>query len=1019
MPMKSLQNIYRKACIRLALPENARLVEDSGLFDGAFYLAKNGDVARAGIPPLRHYLLRGAYEGRDPHPFFISAYYQAQHRHLLHTGENPLIHYIQQGDKLGCRPNPFFDPCYYRTRLETQDEPKKTSLQHYLSAGDKRVPTCSILGKEALQVISEEDILKSGCWLKTALASLQERIIFEEWVKKYDEIDDAAQSALRDIAARLDKSDIKIHFLIVNDRDPAALDKTITSLKEQLLSNWDCFIDNPNPVSSDLSVDTGNISPLLEQSPQTGKRVFLGILRSGTTLAPHYTTLITQHLLENTAAKLIFCDEDTIESDGTRSDPVFKPEWDNLLACQTDLFGSGGLIDLRAISSKPQRHLGSWEEYQDFLRAHAVTIERDETIHVPYLIAHNRPGHSWNTRNPKKVDVIGVCSRWTKSLKEAPEDCQEGLFSEKVSIIILTKDRLDLLRPCVESIERTCSTTGLLYEVVIVDNGSSDEQTLEFLNLLRTKDRYHILHSPGPFNFSKLNNAATSSTTSEYLCFLNNDVEFTEPGWLEALRTFARCSRVGAVGTVLRYDDGSVQHGGVVLGVADLAAHSFVGSFSEKPHYMNLLNYAHECSAVTAACLMVRRSLFESVAGFDEEHLAVNFNDVDLCLKLKRAGYRNVVLPLIGIIHHESKTRSTEGSLNHRSKILAAEAEIMRERWSREIDSDCNYNPNLSLNPIPYQLAFPPRLRRFGIDPVSNTNEEFHSQGRSARLNIYSDHSNHARALMATHTTASVSLLSSGLPVGLSVIILNKDAPNFIIPLLEQLRREESAFAADRLGFEVIIGDTGTSDKKTLSAYRDLPENFTVVSELSYHFSRCNNLLEESARFQTVLFMNNDIILPSDGRALHTGYQYLNSDDSTGILGAVMAFPNGSIQHMGCMFLKDQEVWGLPYHINAGRHQKSADTPQAATYPAVTGAFLMMQRELFRLAGRFDQDYKAECQDVALCLQAHRLGYRSTCVNLGPIVHIENGTRPKGEEHWGDRRRFLRHFGAYIRGCGL
>ncbi len=1018
LSMKSPRNIYRKARIRLALRENARLVEGSGLFDASFYLGKYRDVAQAGVPPLRHFLLRGAHEGRDPHPFFISAFYQAQNRHLLGTVENPLIHYIREGDKLGCRPNPFFDPGYYRTTVEPQSASETTTLQHYLSKGNRMIPTCSTLEQEILQLISAEDIDKSGCWLKAALATLQDRMLFQEWLEKYDKIDDAAQSALRDLATRLDKSDIKIHFLIVNDGGPASLDRTVTSLNEQLLSNWDCFIAS-NPGSSDRSADRRALSSFLEESPRTGERVFFGILRSGTTLAPHYTTLITQHLIENAGAKLLFCDEDTIESDGTRSDPVFKPAWDNLLASQTDLLGPGGLIELRTISSKPKRDLSSWDEYQDFIRANAVPIERDDTVHLPYLLAHNPPACSWNKRNPGKVDVIEVCNRWTRSLKEASEDTQEAPLSEKVSIIILTKDRLDLLRPCLDSIEKTCSTTGLFYEVIIVDNGSSEVETLAFFDHIRTKDRYRILHIPGPFNFSKLNNAATSSATGDYICFLNNDVEFTEPHWLDALLTFARCSRVGAVGTVLHYDDGTVQHGGVVLGAADLAAHSFVGSVSEKPHYMNLLNYARECSAVTAACLMIKRSIFEAVGGFDDEHLAVNFNDVDLCLKIIKAGYRNVVLPLAGIVHHESKTRSTEGSLTHRNKLLEAEAQIMRDRWSKEIESDSCYNPNLSLTPIPYQLASPPRLSRLAGNSVSNRNQEFHSLGRSPRLNIYSDHSNHARALMAANIPASAGPLSSDLPAGLSVIVLNKDAPNFIIPLLEQLRREESAFAANGLGFEVIIGDTGTSDRKTLSAYRDLPKNFPVVRELNYHFSRCNNLLEESARFQTVLFMNNDIILPNDGRALLRGYQDINSDDSTGILGAVMAFPNGSIQHMGCLFLKDQELWGLPYHINGGRNLKSVVIPQAATYPAVTGAFLMMQRELFRLAGRFDPDYKAECQDVALCLQAHRLGYRARCVNLGAIVHIENGTRPKGEEHWGDRRRFLRHFGAYIRGCGL
>jgi GT2 family glycosyltransferase len=247
------------------------------------------------------------------------------------------------------------------------------------------------------------------------------------------------------------------------------------------------------------------------------------------------------------------------------------------------------------------------------------------------------------------------------------------------------------------------------------------------------------------------------------------------------------------------------------------------------------------------------------------------------------------------------------------------------------------------------------------------------------------------------------------------VLVLNRDAPDLIVPLVAQLTAQRAAFASQGLGFELLIGDTGSTHPDVLALYANLPAGTTVVGGMRYNFSRCNNALEMAAAFDTVLFLNNDVILPADGETLLRGYRALATTPGLGVLGSVLFYPDGSIQHMGCELLDTPQLWGLPYHVNTRTRIPAASLPRLATYPGVTGAFLMIRRRLFRQLGCFDPLYAAECQDIALCLEARRLGFGTACADLGPIVHIENATRPKGEENWSDRQRFLRKYGALIR----
>jgi GT2 family glycosyltransferase len=255
-----------------------------------------------------------------------------------------------------------------------------------------------------------------------------------------------------------------------------------------------------------------------------------------------------------------------------------------------------------------------------------------------------------------------------------------------VSIIVPTKNKFRLLRRCLESIEQR-STYGN-YEIIVVDNGSTQPAARKYLDSIRKKPNHKVLSFDQPFNYSRLNNFAAEHARGQFLLFLNNDTEVITPDWLEEMIGHAQYAEVGAVGAKLIYADGRVQHGGIILGIGDIAAHAFYGVKSSELGYMGLAQVVRNCSAVTAACMMIHRSLFEEVGGFDES-LAVVFNDIDLCLRLREKGHVNVYSPHAVLYHYEGSTRGRNQPEN--------DTHIFVGKWSSLLTScDPFYNPNLS-----------------------------------------------------------------------------------------------------------------------------------------------------------------------------------------------------------------------------------------------------------------------------------------------------------------------------------
>ena len=276
--------------------------------------------------------------------------------------------------------------------------------------------------------------------------------------------------------------------------------------------------------------------------------------------------------------------------------------------------------------------------------------------------------------------------------------------SSLLSIIIPTKDKVTLLKNCIKSI-KTCNC-GISYELLIINNNSKKRGTLNYLENLEKNysNEIKVIDYKGNFNYSKINNYAFNFAKGNVMLFLNNDVEFLSPNWGYELFSNAIRPRIGCVGSKLLYPNKTIQHAGVVLGIHNSAGHSHKYFRSNDNGYQNRISLSHEVSAVTGACMAVSKEKFRKIGMFDEKLFKVNFNDVDLCLKLMEQGYRNLYIPEVIAIHHESATRSV--TKRHQSLSSDFEKLMLKRRWKKFLENDPLYSQYLTLLDENFSLSY-------------------------------------------------------------------------------------------------------------------------------------------------------------------------------------------------------------------------------------------------------------------------------------------------------------------------
>ena len=473
------------------------------------------------------------------------------------------------------------------------------------------------------------------------------------------------------------------------DAPPALLDASIRSAVDQSYDRWELRVAARPPRSAEVErlaaawvekdarvhIDGAGASPI----PFGGAGEFVARLAAGDTLAPNALFEAARLLNEHRGAEIIYFDEDALSADGrTRSSPFFKPGWSpemllsvNYLAhalIKRTLLEDIGLDVARA---------GPWDLA---LRCSERTREIRRIARVLY---HSRAGAPPAPPGPEDLRALEAHCRRQGIAGARAAVVPPGVVrltwpagDRHVSIIIPNKDREPFLRRCLTSLLR--HTGYPRFEILIVDTGSTDEATRRYYADLARDGRIRILEHPGPFNFSAANNAGAREATGDLLLFLNNDTEALNQDWLEEMVRWADRREIGAVGAKLLYPDGTIQHAGIVVGLRGLAHHIYRQAGETRVDLFGSVDWYRDYLAVTGACLMMRRQVFDEVGGFDERY-RIAYSDIEMCLRIHGRGYRIVYTPFARLRHDEGATRGgvyppsdTRRALAHMGGLVAS-----------------------------------------------------------------------------------------------------------------------------------------------------------------------------------------------------------------------------------------------------------------------------------------------------------------------------------------------------------
>jgi GT2 family glycosyltransferase len=539
---------------------------------------------------------------------------------------------------------------------------------------------------------------------------------YSGWASRCEQLRYNKQREIQVIAALAYTPIISIVMPTYNS-PPEYLHAAIQSVTGQYYPHWElCICDDasPNAEVRDILRTYAENDPrikitLAEQNTGIGGASnraialatgeYIGLLDHDDVLTPD-ALLEVVYALQTERADFVYSDEDKLDTDGSRCDPFLKPGWspDLLLTC---MYTGHFSVYRRTIINEIGGFRVTVDGSQDYDLVLRFTERAETVIHVPKILYHWRkiPGSAAASIEAKPYAYLAAQRALTDALERRRIDGKvefvengPGYYHVRrtlksvpsISILIPTRDRRELLERCIDSIER--QTDYHNYEIIIIDNESREATTLAYLD----ESRHRVVRVAGAFNYSRLNNVGAREAKGDYLLLLNNDTEVLTPNWLTAMLEQAQRPEVGAVGAKLLYPDGLIQHAGVILGLGGIASHAqrYVDGYTGTG-YFNYANSIKNYSAVTGACLMIRRDVFEQEGGLNEQQLPINFNDVDLCLRLRQRGYLIVYTPLAMLRHHESATREPiVDEAGHR---------YMLERWGEELLRDPYYNPQFDL----------------------------------------------------------------------------------------------------------------------------------------------------------------------------------------------------------------------------------------------------------------------------------------------------------------------------------
>ena len=751
------------------------------------------------------------------------------------------------------------------------------------------------------------------------------------------------------------------------------LRQMIESLIVQTYSNWELCIVNASPDNEEMQkvlaeysagdsrVRFCNLKENLGIAENTNrafamtKGEFVGLLDHDDLLAPNALYEIVKILQDHPQADALYTDEDKVTTElDEHFQPHLKPDF-NLDLLRSNNYICHFFVVRKSIVEKAGGFRKEFDGAQDYDFIFRCTENAGEVLHVPEILYHWRTHKASTADNPaskmyafeagKRAIEAHLERTGTKGEVSHTQDL--GFYRVKypvqgkplVSVIIPNKDEKETLQTCLEMLEKNTGYQN--FEIIIVENNSTTDEIFRYYKELSGNRKIHLLRWGKEFNYSAINNFAAAHAKGEYLLFLNNDVKSINPDWLEEMLGVCQRPEVGGVGAKLIYPDNTIQHAGCVIGMGGIAGHMFVDMPADRTGYLHKASLLQDMSAVTAACLLMKKEVFEQAGGFTEE-LAVAFNDVDLCLKVRKNGYLIVYDPYAKLYHMESKTRGAEDS-KEKVRRFQTEIEYMRCHWIDILkNGDPCYNKNLSLTKWNYSLK-----------PIPGMETEAGQKKREDREEIMQE---------------------------VSVIIPNFNGMAYLDGVLAGLECQTVS------NFDVILVDNGSNDGSCAFVAARYP--WVHLIELPENFGFCKAVNEgiRASRSPYVLLLNNDIEVTEN---------FIEE-----MLSAIKRHPKAFSCAARMIQFHDRDrlddagnyycALGWAYARGKGKNIHTYEKEEKI-FASCAGAAIY-RKKIFDELGYFDEEHFAYLEDMDVGYRARIYGYENWYAPDAMVYHVGSGT---------------------------
>ncbi|MDR3737186.1 MAG: glycoside hydrolase family 99-like domain-containing protein [Acidobacteriaceae bacterium] len=592
---------------------------------------------------------------------------------------------------------------------------------------------------------------------KKILKSLQSNansLNYQNWISLYDTLTEKDKRDIIDSIKKLTHRPlISVVMLVYNTPEPY-LRRSLETVRDQLYQHWElCVVDDASKkphvtailaeyAAKDSRIKVirreanGHISAASNTGLELAAGEFIALMDHDDELPAHALYMIALEIERHPNLDIIYSDEDKIDENSVRYDPYFKSDWSPDLLLGQNMVSHLGVYRrslLKEIGGFRIGYEGS-QDYDLVLRA----VEKSDSSrirHIPAILYHWRVFSSSSSFSTTELPTTTNAAR--RALQDHFDRCRIAATVDLaprvdrffrisyqipnppplVTLIVPTRDKVDLLRQCVDGILDQTDYQNI--ELLIIDNNSTEQETFSYFTKLKNRDRVRVINYAGAFNYSAINNFGVRHAHGTLIGLINNDIKVIEPHWLSEMVSHALRPEVGAVGAKLYYGNDTIQHAGVITGINGVGNHIYKNLPRSHPGYFGRLHLVQNLSAVTAACLITRSEIFEEVGGLDEINLAVAFNDVDFCLRIREKGYLIVWTPAAELYHLESASRGSDMAPD-KIERFRREVSYMIGHWGKTLTSDPYYNPNLTLESTNYDLAFPPRIEKpWGAKNVS------------------------------------------------------------------------------------------------------------------------------------------------------------------------------------------------------------------------------------------------------------------------------------------------------------